>query len=126
MDDVKDKVEGAVHKQITGSWRPRGRGYPEERRSAKGPQVTDALGRCRTPQLHRCNRQGRLFAAYRRVVARLSPWSNLGPDDELTVYREAIESERLVAELQPYEIVAIASSAPGSLATFSRDCQSSS
>jgi phosphoglycerate dehydrogenase-like enzyme len=44
---------------------------------------------------------------YIGVAQEYGDWSGLGPDDELTVYREAIDPERLVEELQPYEVVAI-------------------
>jgi phosphoglycerate dehydrogenase-like enzyme len=44
---------------------------------------------------------------YIGVAEEYGDWSALGPDDELTIYREAIDPERLVEELQPYEIVAI-------------------
>src|SRR3984885_4008934 len=44
---------------------------------------------------------------YVGVAEEYGDWSGLGPDDELTIYREAIDPERLVEELQPYEIVAI-------------------
>jgi phosphoglycerate dehydrogenase-like enzyme len=44
---------------------------------------------------------------YTGVAKEYGDWSGLGPDDELTIYREAIDPERLVEELQPYEIVAI-------------------
>jgi phosphoglycerate dehydrogenase-like enzyme len=44
---------------------------------------------------------------YVGVAEKYGEWSGLGPGDELTIYREAIDPERLVDELQPYEIVAI-------------------
>jgi phosphoglycerate dehydrogenase-like enzyme len=44
---------------------------------------------------------------YNGVAEEYGDWSGLGPDDELTVYREAIDPDQLVAELQPYEIIAI-------------------
>src|ERR1700722_5102383 len=44
---------------------------------------------------------------YIGVAEEYGDWSGLGRDDELTVYREAIDPEKLVEELQPYEIVAI-------------------